>query len=116
MNKITQLISRNFENQEFNIDTLATELGMGRSKLYLRVKELTGLTPNELSLKLKLEEALRLLHQHPELNISEISDRLGFSSAQYFSKCFKSVYAVSPLAYRKSGECDYYSSPNITDI
>lgn len=100
--KATEIISKNFENQEFNMNTLATELGLGRNKLYTRMKEITGLTPNEFTLKMKLEESMRLLKNNPELNISEISDRLGFSTTQYFSKCFKSVFGIAPLTYRKS--------------
>ena len=42
----------------------------------------------------------------PELNITEISDKIGFSSSRYFSKCFKDIYHVSPLAYRKGEEAD----------
>ena len=38
---------------------------------------------------------------NPELNISEISDRTGFSFPKYFSKCFKKKYHVTPQAYRK---------------
>ena len=42
-----------------------------------------------------------MLWNNPELNITEISDKIGFSSSRYFSKCFKDVYQISPLAYRK---------------
>ena len=42
-----------------------------------------------------------MLRNNPELNITEIADRIGFSSSRYFSKCFKDIYHVSPLAYRK---------------
>lgn len=59
------------------------------------------MTPNEFVLKLKLDESIELLNNHPELNISEISDRLGFSSTPYFTKCFKSIYGIAPLNYRK---------------
>lgn len=40
---------------------LAAELGLGRNKLYTRMKEITGLTPNEFTLKMKLDESMRLL-------------------------------------------------------
>ena len=53
--------------------------------MFLRLKEVMGLTPNEFTMKLKLEEALRLLQEEPQYNISEISYRLG----------------VAPLSYRK---------------
>ena len=36
---------------------------------------------------------------NPELNISEISDRTGFSFPKYFSKCFKSHFGAPPSAY-----------------
>ena len=104
LDKATAIIKENFENQSFNMNELAAQLGIGRNKLYTRIKDLTGLTPNELTLKLKLDESIRLLDNNEELNISEISDRLGFSSTPYFSKCFKSVFGMSPLTYRKRNE------------
>ena len=73
--KATEIISNNFENPEFNMNVLAAELGLGRNKLYTRMKEITGLTPHEFTLKMKLDESMRLLKNNPELNISEISDR-----------------------------------------
>ena len=83
------------------MNMLASELNMGRSKLFLRFKEVVGLTPNEFTLKLKLEEALRMLKEEPQYNVSEISYRLGFSSSRYFSRCFKDLFGVSPQNYRK---------------
>ena len=114
LEKANAIITANFENPEFNMNILATRLGLGRNKLYARIKEITGLSPNELTLKLKLDESLRLLKNHPELNISEISDRLGFSSTQYFSKCFKSVLGMSPLIYRKSDSSTNSDSPSVS--
>lgn len=97
----TEVIKRNFDNPEFDMNMLAAELNMGRSKMFHRLKEVVGVTPNEFTLKLRLEEALRLLQEEPEYNISEISYRLGFTSPRYFSRCFKSLYGVAPLYYRK---------------
>ena len=46
-----------------------------------------------------------LLKNHPELNVSEISIRLGFSSPRYFSKSFKAIFGVAPQGVRsKKGE------------
>lgn len=102
LEKATQIIKENFENPEFDMNLLASELGMGRSKLYTKLKEITGLTPNKFTLKLKLEEAMHLLNNAPHLNVTEISYQLGFSSARYFSKCFKTFYGIAPLNVRKN--------------
>ena len=101
IDRATTIIRKYFDDIDFDMNVLASELGIGRSKLYLRIKEITGLTPNELTLKIKLEEAMYLLNNQPNLNISEISYQLGFSSPRYFSKCFKSFYGVSPQNCRK---------------
>ena len=102
IDQATEVIRLNFDNPDFNMDMLASELNMGRSKLYARFKEITNLTPNEYTLRLKLEEGKQLLLNSPELNISEISYKLGFSSLRYFSKCFKSFCGVTPQNFRKN--------------
>lgn len=102
LNTATDVIKRNFDNPDFDMNMLAAELNMGRSKMFARLKEVVGLTPNEFTMKLKLEEALRMLQEEPHLNISEISYSLGFTSPRYFSRCFKTFYGVSPLNYRNA--------------
>lgn len=99
--KTIKIIKDNFSNSSFNMNTLAYELNIGRSRMYTCIKESIGITPNELVLKLKFEEALRMLKEEPNYNISEISFQLGFSSPQYFTRSFKAFYGETPQAYRK---------------
>lgn len=94
------IIKENFENPHFDVNMLASELHMGRSKLYAHFKSVVGLTPSGFILKIKLDEAMLLLKDHSELNISEISYHLGFSSPRYFSKSFKAYFGVTPQAIR----------------
>lgn len=101
LDSAVEIIRQNFDNPDFDMNVLAAKLGMGRSKMFSRLKEVVGLTPNEFTLKLKLEEALRMLQENPQYNISEISYKLGFTSPRYFSRCFKSFYGVSPQNYRR---------------
>lgn len=98
------IIRQNFTNPDFDVTALANALCMGRSKLYAKYKQLVGLPPNEFILKIKLEESMALLKAHPDLNISEISARLGFSSPRYFSKQFKNLYGVTPQNVRHKQE------------
>lgn len=101
LDNAVQIIRRNFDNSEFDMNVLASELHLGRSKMFTLLKELTGLTPNEFTMKLKMEEALRLLKEEPQYNIAEISYQLGFSSPRYFSRCFKDFYGQSPMNCRQ---------------
>ncbi len=101
MDRAVKVIKGNFNNPEFDMNKLAIELGMGRSKLYMKIKEITGFTPNELTLNLKLQEAASMLDNKRHMNISEIAFELGFSSTKYFTKCFKTFYAMVPQDWRR---------------
>jgi signal transduction histidine kinase/ligand-binding sensor domain-containing protein/DNA-binding response OmpR family regulator len=101
LRKVDQVIEENLENTEFNIDILARETGMGRSKLYSTVRQVSGITPNTYILNFKMQRAVEWLKTSPQLTISEIAFKLGFNTARYFSLCFKDHYGMSPNEYRK---------------
>lgn len=101
MDKTVAIIEKYIDNVDFNIDTLAKEIGIARTKLFTKLKAITGQTPYEFISTIRLKRAAFLLKEHPELNISEISDQLGFSSPRQFSKSFKEKYHIIPQAYRR---------------
>lgn len=101
LDRAMQVIEGNLDNANFNVNLFAREMGMARTNLFTKLKAITGQTPNDFILTIRLKKGAVMLRNNPELNITEISDKVGFSSSRYFSKCFKEVYNVSPLAYRK---------------
>lgn len=101
MKKVDKVIDDQLENPDFNIDILARETGVGRSKLYSRVREITGMTPNTYLLSRKMQKAVEWMRVSPHINISEIGYKLGFNSARYFSLCFKDHYGASPNDYKR---------------
>ena len=92
------IIERHLDNPDFNVNIFAREMGMARTNLFTKLKAVTGQTPNDFILSIRLKKGAVMLRNNPELNITEIS------SSRYFSKCFKEIYHVSPLAYRKGEE------------
>lgn len=104
LDRAMAIIERHLDNTDFNVNIFAREMGMARTNLFTKLKAITGQTPNDFILSIRLKKGAVMLRNNPELNITEISDRIGFSSSRYFSKCFKEIYHVSPLAYRKGEE------------
>ena len=47
---------------------------------------------------MKIELAKNYIEQR-DYNITQISDKLGFSSVHYFSRIFKKIVGVSPIQY-----------------
>ena len=101
LDRATAIIEKHLDDTEFNVNIFAREMGMARTNLFTKLKAITGQTPNDFILTIRLKKGALMLRNNMELNISEISDKIGFNSSRYFSKCFKDVYHVSPLAYRK---------------
>lgn len=96
-----QIIEAHIAEKDFNVDNWSEEIGVSRSKLQYKIKALTGLTPNDYILKLKLEKARHLLENAPDMNINEIAWNCGFSGGSYFGKCFKAFYNTTPGELRK---------------
>ena len=63
-------------------------------------KEKTGMSIMEYHGKIRMNEAARLL-RNSNMNVSEVSDRLGFGDPLYFSRVFKKVMGYSPSDYVK---------------
>lgn len=104
LDRAMSIIENHLDDSEFNVNVFAREIGMARTNLFMKLKAITGQTPNDFILTIRLKKGAIMLRNNPELNISEISDRIGFSSSRYFSKCFKDIYHISPMAYRKGEE------------
>ena len=100
LERINTLVAQNISNPDFNIDLMADIMHMGRTKLYGKVRELTGLSPNKLLMTERMRMAAELL-ERSDLNISEIGYKVGILDASYFNKCFKQHFGTSPSKYRK---------------
>lgn len=74
-------------------------MAMGRTSLYNKLKQITGMGINEYINQRKIEKAENLL-LNTDLSISEISDRLGFTYQRYFSTIFKKIKGISPSQFR----------------
>ena len=102
LNRATQIVTKYIDDGDFDVSIFASEMALGRSKLYLKLKGITGMTPNDFILNIRLKTAATMLTTENDLNISDITYRLGFSTPRYFSKCFKELFGISPLIYRKA--------------
>lgn len=101
LDKAIEVLERNIEDAEFDTTIWSKELSIGRTRLFDRIKRITGMTPNDYILQVKMNKAMTLLQEQEDLTISEIAYKLGFSNPAYFSKCFKKQVGVTPQQYRK---------------
>lgn len=86
--------------EPWTLERMAAQVRMSVSSFRLRFKELTGDSPVEHLLKVRLENASKLLRMDGK-NISEIARLCGFPDSNYFSRQFKKEFGVSPRLFRK---------------
>ncbi|MDO6761246.1 two-component regulator propeller domain-containing protein [Tamlana sp. 2_MG-2023] len=102
------IVEKNMMNSEFSVEMLVKEMNMSRSNVYLKIKELTGLSSSEFIRNIKLKRAVQLLEKS-DLSVKEIMYMTGFNTASYFSKCFKKQFGVIPSKYVKISDSESYN-------
>ena len=85
---------------EINVEDYALSRGMSASNFYRVFKQISGSTPLQYILKLRLSNAQNLL-ENSNLSIAEIASAVGYENPLYFSRLFNKHIGVSPSEYRK---------------
>ncbi|MGM9766973.1 MAG: substrate-binding domain-containing protein [Candidatus Cryptobacteroides sp.] len=93
--KFTQIVEQMMDNPDLSVEDISSELCMSRVQLYRKVKSLTGKSPVEIIRQLRLTKADKMLSE-TSLNISEVAYSVGFSSASYFTKCYRDYFNRLP--------------------
>lgn len=85
----------------FPHEELARLAGLSPAYLSKIFKAYTGISLKEYMTRIRLERAMHLLTE-TSMNVSQVSDALGYSSVFLFSKQFKSQFGAPPSAYALS--------------
>jgi YesN/AraC family two-component response regulator len=90
-------IDRNI-SRDVRVSQLAGICGYCENYFSTIFKECVGCSPNRYINAKKIEMAKELIFS-TNLNITQISSKLGFETVHYFSRLFKKILGVPPRAY-----------------
>jgi len=65
-------------------------------------KETTGMSPIDYLIRLRIDNATKLITDNNKIRITDVALRSGFENSAYFSKKFKEIIGVPPMAYMKN--------------
>lgn len=91
-----EAVSNNMKNPDFNVDQLASELGMHRTGLNRKLQAITGQTPLVFIRTLRLRRAHQILTADPAKLVSQVAYEVGFNNPKIFSRYFKEEYGCYP--------------------
>ncbi|WP_155285186.1 hybrid sensor histidine kinase/response regulator transcription factor [Capnocytophaga felis] len=100
LRRIDLHIEKNLSNPEYSIENLSEDVALSRVHLYRKMKNLLGISPSKYMRDFRLKKAADILSKE-EIRIVELADQVGFQDANYFLKCFKEKYGISPKEFSK---------------
>ncbi len=98
MERLMSVIEDHLGEPDFNVPSLAKELGMSKAVLYKKFNALVHIPIGEFIKNMRLKKAASLL-VNDSMNISEIAWEVGFNDRKYFSKEFRKFFGKSPSEY-----------------
>ncbi len=88
-------------NEQLTIERICKNTLISRSRLQKLFQELHGCGVIEFFTLMKIDTAKELIRSN-QLNFTQISDRLGYTSVHYFSRQFKKITHMTPSEYASS--------------
>ncbi|CAN5730768.1 two-component regulator propeller domain-containing protein [soil metagenome] len=105
---LINIIEANLSRPELDIDFVCTQIGMSRTKLYNKIKGITGQAMGDFIRTIRLKKAAQLMVE-TDTTITEAMYSVGIQTQSYFSKAFKAEFGKTPTQFlqefgRKKGE------------
>ena len=100
MDELYHMMEQELANSELDVNKVTKLMHISRTKLYYKVKGLTGENPSVFFKTYKLNRAAALIVEG-KYNISEIAYMTGFNTLSHFSTSFKKQFGCTPSEYSK---------------
>lgn len=89
---------------DWDLDAMAEQCGLSRSQFSAYCKQIKNMTPIEYLNHSRVDAAVELLRDCPDISITEVAFSCGFNSSQYFATVFRRHVGCSPTEYREEYE------------
>jgi signal transduction histidine kinase/DNA-binding response OmpR family regulator/streptogramin lyase len=99
-NRVIREIQNNITDINFGVERMAENLGMSRSNLLRKIKNLFNLSPVDFIRLIRLKKAAELI-QEGKFRIGDIGYMVGINSPSYFGKLFLKQFGMTPKEFEK---------------
>jgi AraC-like DNA-binding protein len=98
--KVVAYLEKNMHN-DISLAQMAKLVHLEKIHFLKKFKKQTSVTPKKYLNSMRMKRAKTLL-QYSDMNITQISEAVGFKNIHYFSRTFSQYMNVSPTEYRKN--------------
>jgi len=99
LQRLYGVIHERLSNPDLDVDQMAQALYVSRSSLYRELREHLHCSPMDLLMRIRLEEAARLLADE-DRTIQSVAEAVGFRRQSHFTRRFTAYFGESPSTYR----------------
>lgn len=90
--ELETLVRKYIGKVDLSIVLLSSEMGLSERQLHRRIKNTTGVTPNNYIRRIRLYMSMEAINSGKYRTVAEISYIAGFETPAYFRKLFKEFY------------------------
>jgi len=101
LKKLGEIIELKIDETEMDVNYIAAELSMSRSKLYTKLKSMTDKSIVEFILSYRLRKAAQLIAEE-NLSMREVMEKIGIESQSYFTSSFKKEFGETPTGFART--------------
>ncbi|MCJ8209130.1 response regulator [Mucilaginibacter sp. RS28] len=98
--KCISLIENYLVDPDFDVKTIADELGMSYSSLFKKIKSISGQSVNGFVRYVRLRKAAEIMI-HTNCNVNEAALKTGFNDIKYFRENFIKQFGIKPSEFIK---------------
>ena len=98
MEELLQIIESQLMNPDMDVDYICNKIGMSRTKLYQKIKGITGQSIAEFVRTIRLRKAVYIM-THEDVMITDVMYSVGIQTQSYFTKAFKKEFGKTPSQF-----------------
>ncbi len=102
LRKAEEVVLSRLDDPDFKVADLAEALSYSKRQLSRVIGRLTGMTPVEFILEIRLQKAMELLRKGRYATVSEVRYEVGIESASYFTTKFRQRFGIRPSEVRQT--------------
>ncbi|HLP93641.1 MAG TPA: response regulator [Saprospiraceae bacterium] len=99
LKELEAIVHADIGNPSVKVPDLAFKMALSERTFRNRIKEYTGLSPNEYMMEARMSKALHLLENGTYLTVAEVAYAVGLEYSSYFTKNFKERFGKAPSEY-----------------
>jgi YesN/AraC family two-component response regulator len=112
LQKCLTIVEKHLNDNDFNIKTLAGEIGMSHSNLYRKIKSISGQSANGFIRVIRLRKAAEIMLTS-DCTVYEVAYKVGFNDLKYFREQFSKLFGVNPSDYIKKYRDSFHRDQNV---